>query len=108
MEQKQPIILAADDHPANLNLLFDLLSEAGFDLLVAQNGESALTRAEKTQPDIILLDVLMPGLDGFETCRRLKSNPLTRAIPVGVHLLFYVRQQNGGILDFVEDHRWGI
>ncbi|GAK54052.1 response regulator receiver sensor signal transduction histidine kinase [Candidatus Moduliflexus flocculans] len=82
MEEIRPTILAVDDHPANLNLLFDLLSDAGFDLLVAQSGESALSRAEKTTPDIILLDVMMPGLDGFETCRRLKANPHTQKIPV--------------------------
>jgi two-component system, sensor histidine kinase and response regulator len=82
MEEIRSTILAVDDHPANLNLLFDLLTDAGFDLLVAQSGESALSRAEKTRPDIILLDVMMPGLDGFETCRLLKANPLTQKIPV--------------------------
>lgn len=82
MEEIRSTILAVDDHPANLNLLFDLLGDAGFDLLVAQSGESALARAEKTTPDIILLDIMMPGMDGFETCQKLKANPRTQKIPV--------------------------
>lgn len=82
MGEIRSTILAVDDHPANLNLLFDLLGDAGFDLLVAQSGESALARAEKTTPDIILLDIMMPGMDGFETCQKLKANPRTQKIPV--------------------------
>jgi len=82
MEEIRSTILAVDDHPANLNLLFDLLGDAGFDLLVAQSGESALARAEKTTPDIILLDIMMPGMDGFETCQKLKANPRTQKIPI--------------------------
>ena len=77
-----PAILIVDDNPNNLNLLFDLLDEAGFEVLVSQNGESALKRAEGAQPDIILLDVMMPGMDGFETCRRLKALKATQHIPV--------------------------
>jgi formate hydrogenlyase transcriptional activator len=71
-----------DDTPANLHLLFDLLSEAGFEVLVAEDGESALARAQYTRPDLILLDVLMADMDGFETCRRLKANPDAQSIPV--------------------------
>lgn len=59
---KLTTILAVDDNPANLGLLFDLLDNAGFEVLVSQNGRSAIKRAENTQPDIILLDVMMPKL----------------------------------------------
>ncbi len=75
-------ILAVDDNPANLDLLFDLLGEAGYKVLFAKNGESAITRAQKTLPDLILLDVMMPGIDGFETCRQLKAHTVTQQIPI--------------------------
>jgi putative two-component system response regulator len=75
-------ILAVDDNPANLGLLFDLLDNAGFEVLVSQNGRSALKRAKNTHPDIILLDVMMLEMDGFETCRRLKADESTKDIPV--------------------------
>jgi signal transduction histidine kinase len=63
-------------------VLFDYLVGFGFKVLVARDGESALAIAEDTEPDIILLDVILPGIDGFETCRRLKENEATRHIPV--------------------------
>jgi two-component system sensor histidine kinase/response regulator len=75
-------ILIVDDTPANLSVLVDTLSEAGYHLMVAEDGEDALAQTAHTQPDLILLDVMMPGLDGFETCRRLKAKPRTRDIPV--------------------------
>lgn len=75
-------VLVVDDNPTNLNLLFELLDEAGFEVLVSQNGESALKRAKNAHPDIILLDVLMPGMDGFETCELLKATGATKDIPV--------------------------
>jgi signal transduction histidine kinase len=79
---ERSLVLVVDDAPDNLTLLTDLLEFSGYDVLIAHGGESALTQAEQEQPDIILLDVMMPGMDGFETCRRLKQNPATRAIPV--------------------------
>jgi putative two-component system response regulator len=82
MSRRRPTILAVDDNPTNLSLLFDLLDHAGFEVLVSQNGESALKRAEETHPDIILLDVMMPGMDGFETCCQLKENDVTKDIPI--------------------------
>ncbi len=82
MNKGLPTILAVDDNPANLGLLFNLLDEAGFEVLVSQNGQSALKRAENTHPDIILLDVIMPGMDGFETCRQLKANEVTKDAPI--------------------------
>ena len=75
-------ILIVDDSPANLGVLFDCLDHAGFDVLVAQDGESALQKVAYRVPDLVLLDVMMPGIDGFETCRRLKANPATQAVPV--------------------------
>lgn len=75
-------ILIVDDNPANLGVLFNYLDSYGFEIMVAQDGESGLEKAEYTQPDIILLDALMPGLDGFEVCRHLKNRVLTRDIPV--------------------------
>jgi formate hydrogenlyase transcriptional activator len=75
-------ILVVDDNPASMNVLIECLQTAGFETLVAPNGERALRQLELIQPDLILLDVLMPGIDGFETCRRLKERETTRDIPV--------------------------
>ncbi|GAB4116937.1 MAG: diguanylate cyclase [Roseiflexaceae bacterium] len=75
-------VLVIDDHPTNLKVVADLLRPAQIHLLTARDGSSGIERARITQPDLILLDVQMPGIDGFETCRRLKANPLTHTIPV--------------------------
>ncbi len=75
-------ILIVDDNPTNLAMLSEYLKRYGFVIAVAKSGESVLKRMSYFQPDIILLDVLMPGIDGFETCRRLKMNDLTKEIPV--------------------------
>ncbi len=75
-------ILLVDDDPDNLGILANCLGAAGFKILLSQDGESALQQAETEQPDIILLDAIMPGMDGFETCRRLKGNENTQDIPV--------------------------
>jgi signal transduction histidine kinase len=75
-------ILVVDDTPTNLQVLFDLLSEQGYRVAIAKNGETALQRLQISQPNLILLDVMMPGIDGFETCQRLKANPNTHDIPV--------------------------
>ena len=76
------IVMIVDDTPGNLALLSDTLSEAGYRVLVATDGLAALEQINYLTPDIILMDVLMPGIDGFETCRRLKENPETADIPV--------------------------
>src|SRR5919199_1813906 len=76
------VILIVDDTPTNLEMLCDFLTASGFEVLVAVDGESAIEQAIYAQPNLILLDVLMPGIDGFETCRRLKANPSTQEIPV--------------------------
>ncbi|MBM3602335.1 MAG: response regulator, partial [Alphaproteobacteria bacterium] len=75
-------VLVVDDIPANLKLLEAKLLNQYFEILTASDGESALDIAEQKQPDIILLDVMLPGMDGFETCQRLKKNPNTAHIPV--------------------------
>lgn len=67
-------ILLVDDNPANLKILYETLDGRGYRLLVADNGEKALSIARKSRPDLILLDIMMPGLDGFEVCRELKSD----------------------------------
>ncbi len=75
-------ILVVDDTPANLDLLVVLLDAEGYVPLIAKNGESALRKVENSQPDLILLDIMMPEMDGFTVCQRLKSNLATRDIPV--------------------------
>ncbi len=75
-------ILLVEDNKANLQILYDLLETTGCRLLVAKSGEAALAVARKTVPDLILLDIMLPGIDGFEVCRRLKSDPATHAIPI--------------------------
>lgn len=76
------LILIVDDTPANLDIISDALSEAGFDVAIALSGEQALKQLKLYVPDLILLDVTMPGMDGFEVCRLLKSEPTTQEIPV--------------------------
>jgi len=75
-------ILIVDDTPANLNVLSAILGKRGFRIRPAINGALALKAAQKAAPDLILLDVQMPGLDGYEVCRQLKGDPHTRDIPV--------------------------
>jgi DNA-binding response OmpR family regulator/DNA-binding CsgD family transcriptional regulator len=75
-------ILIVDDVPANLGVLLDFLDTAGYQVLVAESGESALAQLAYATPDIILLDVTMPGIDGYETCRRLKRDARWRDTPV--------------------------
>jgi sigma-B regulation protein RsbU (phosphoserine phosphatase) len=75
-------ILLVDDNPTNLQVLFQTLEGVGCKLLVAKNGEIALSIAGKALPDLILLDIMMPGIDGYEVCRQLKANRATSSIPV--------------------------
>jgi signal transduction histidine kinase len=78
----QQSILIVDDIPANLSVLMDFLSKTGFKVLVATDGKSALKKAAYAQPDLILLDVMMPGIDGFQVCKILKSQEQTQEIPI--------------------------
>jgi PleD family two-component response regulator len=75
-------ILIVDDTPANLNVLSAILGKRGYRVRPAINGALALKAAQKAAPDLILLDVQMPGMDGYEVCRQLKGDAQTRAIPV--------------------------
>ena len=76
------VVLIVDDVPDNLAVLHDALDESGFTVLVATSGQAALQRAAQALPDIVLLDVMMPGMDGFEVARRLKADPQTAHIPI--------------------------
>ncbi|MEY4561566.1 MAG: hypothetical protein RLZZ618_843 [Pseudomonadota bacterium] len=76
------LVLIVDDVPDNLSVLHDALDEAGYEVLVATQGESALQSAQQALPDIVLLDAVMPGMDGFEVARRLKALPATAHIPI--------------------------
>ncbi len=75
-------VLVVDDTPANLSLLLDALSEVGYELLVAENGRSALSLLDHTTPDLVLMDLVMPGMDGVATCRGMKERPACRDVPV--------------------------
>jgi adenylate cyclase len=77
-----PLILAVDDTPQNLDLLRRRLTSQGYEVTTAEDGEAALERTAELLPDLILLDVMMPKLDGIETVRRLKANPAHQHIPV--------------------------
>lgn len=79
---QEKTILVVDDTPSNLQVLFDVLTGQEYRVAIAKNGETALQRVQSSQPDLILLDVMMPGIDGFETCKQLKLNSETRDIPV--------------------------
>lgn len=75
-------ILVVDDTPANLRLLSSILSGAGYQVRPARNGQIALTAAQSDPPDLVLLDIMMPGMDGFEVCQHLKADPKTEHIPI--------------------------
>src|SRR6516164_8912626 len=75
-------ILVVDDTPANIQALAGTLKEKGYQISVATSGKQALEAVERVRPDLILLDVMMPEIDGFETCRRLKASAATNDIPV--------------------------
>jgi signal transduction histidine kinase len=75
-------LLIVDDKPQNLRLVSDFLAEQGFDLVLARTGAQALERVGRARPELVLLDVRMPDMDGFEVCRRLKADPATAVVPV--------------------------
>ncbi len=82
LKQQKRTILIVDDSPTNLGVLTDYLKGFGFKILISRDGETALKRVEMVNPDIILLDIMMPGMDGFEVCSRLKANHIGKDIPV--------------------------
>src|SRR6266850_1596354 len=75
-------ILVIDDTPQNVKLLGDLLSAKGYEVTTAANGEQALESIAKHPPDLVLLDVMMPGLNGYEVCRKIRENAATALLPV--------------------------
>ncbi len=75
-------VLVVDDNPTNIDVLFDYLADLGYEVLVAEDGLSAIERIHFAKPDIILLDIMMPHLDGYGTCERLKADPETAGIPI--------------------------
>lgn len=75
-------VLVADDEPAIVMSLDFLIRKAGYELYIARNGEEALELAQSVRPDVAVLDIMMPGMDGFEVCARIKSNPDTRHVKV--------------------------
>ena len=79
---ERPIVLVVDDRELNLELLSDYLAAADCQVITAQEGHAALAIIERSEPDLVLLDVMMPGLDGFEVCRRIKADPRHRLLPV--------------------------
>jgi DNA-binding response OmpR family regulator len=81
-ELRGATLLIVDDKPQNLRLVSDFLAEQGFDLMLARTGAQALERIGRAAPELVLLDVRMPDMDGFEVCRRLKADPATAVVPV--------------------------
>jgi len=75
-------ILVIEDHEENRRLLRDLLTSFGYELIEAVTGEAGVTAAEKERPDLVLMDIQLPGIDGYETTRRIKANPVLRDTPV--------------------------
>src|SRR5436190_19259338 len=82
MSEKQPTILVADDEPVNRALIERRLQREGYSVLTAQNGSEAVEKAQAALPDLVILDVMMPVMDGLEACRRIKEGDATRDIPV--------------------------
>lgn len=82
LDLEKPKVLIVDDHPSSRMTAVALLSIEGYDVLEAESGSAALEVVEQTPPDLILLDVMMPGMDGYEVCRQLKQDEHTRLIPV--------------------------
>ena len=75
-------ILVVEDHEENRRIMRDLLTAAGYEMLEALTGEEGVARAETERPDLILMDIQLPGLDGYEATRRIKAIPALRAIPI--------------------------
>ena len=76
------LILAVEDQEDNMKILRDLLTSTGYELIEAENGQEALAALEKQRPDLILMDIQIPIIDGYEVTRRIKANPALRSIPI--------------------------
>lgn len=82
MTDKKPIILIVDDVPRNIQILAKILYDEGYDIMMSESGQTALDMINENMPDLILLDIMMPDIDGFEVCKTLKSNTRTKHIPI--------------------------
>ena len=82
LAERAPVVLVVDDQPRNLRIVSETLSASGYSVVTAGGGADALARIEERMPDIVLLDLMMPGIDGLEVCRRLKARPATGDLPV--------------------------
>ena len=91
MAAAQKRVLLADDEPAILKIIGKRLEVAGFHVIAAMDGQAALLKAHQESPDLIILDVMMPQLDGFEVCTRLKQDPRFKHIPV---IMFTAKDQD--------------
>lgn len=92
------LVLIVDDSPTDQHVISQVLQKHGFDTLVASEGEEAITLAERERPDVILMDIVMPGMNGFQATRRLSRNPATASIPV---VIISSKQQE-------TDRIWGL
>ena len=84
-QASRPRVLVADDEEGTLALMAEMLTHSGFDVVPARDGTEALARARKAPPDLALLDVMMPGMDGLEVCRRMGADPALTHVPVVLH-----------------------
>ena len=75
-------LLIVDDVPKNIQVAASILQKSGYQMAFAQDGQTALAQTETNRFDLILLDIMMPGMDGFEVCRRIKENPVNREVPI--------------------------
>src|SRR5438874_10250479 len=82
MRRDKPLILAVDDEPANLALLRKLLQQQGYDIIEADDGPSAVAATRDREPDLVLLDITMPGFDGIEACQRIRADPRFAGLPI--------------------------
>jgi signal transduction histidine kinase len=82
ISERPPCVLLVDDNPTNIDVLYEYLSNEGYEMLVAEDGLSALERVDHILPDLILLDIMMPNMNGYEVCAKLKEREDTREIPV--------------------------
>lgn len=99
-------VLVVDDHPANVDLLSSMLTREGYQVVTASDGEQALRMVDATHPDLVLMDVLMPKLSGYEVCEHMKRNPATRLTPVVLITALHEREDkiqgiNAGADDFL-------
>lgn len=98
---KKPLLLLVDDVPENLKIVGNIFKEANLQIAIASDGEFAIEAAKAQKPDLILLDIMMPGIDGFEVCKRLKDNQETKDIPI----LFLTAKNN--IEDILKGYEYG-